>query len=105
MDSSYEVAKFDFMLTFIHNLTSDNDLLSCHFICSRDIFDDMTVLLLANRFQHLINHLFSSTSTLTSSIDTCLMPLMKLSLILPEESEEIQHIIFCRQANIVGEGM
>ena len=44
MEQLSEVAKFDFSLTFIYNPTfDDDDILSCSFVCSRDLFEETTV--------------------------------------------------------------
>ncbi len=104
IEKSYEVSKFDVMLTFIYNPASDNNPLSCRFICSRDTFDETTVFIIAARFQHLFNQLFLSNTT-ASSIDRYMLPITKLNLILPEETEEIKNVVFYRQSNIINEGM
>jgi hypothetical protein len=92
------------MLTFIYNPASNDDRLSCSFVCSRDIFDETTVGTIACRLKHLLNQLFSMNA-IFSQIDTCLMPIIKLNLILSEETEEMKSIVFCRQSNVVNEGM
>ena len=104
LQQSYEVAKFDFMLTFVYNPTSDDDKLSCSFVCSRDLFEETTVTQIARRFQHLFEQIFRSKST-DIRMDPIITSINKLSLILPEEAEEIQRVKFCRLANIVNEGM
>ncbi|CAF4313783.1 unnamed protein product, partial [Adineta steineri] len=48
-----EVAKFDFTLKFIYNPISNDNLLSCRFICSRDLFEDATLTKMIQRFQYL----------------------------------------------------
>jgi non-ribosomal peptide synthetase component F len=104
MEQLYNVAKFDFMLTFIYNPTSDDNPLSCRFICSRDVFDRATVETMARRLKHLVSELFSSNS-IANPFDTCLIPIIKLDLILPEEIDEMKSVIFCRQSNVINEGM
>ncbi|CAF4098502.1 unnamed protein product [Adineta steineri] len=47
LQESYEMAKFDFSLNVAHNPSSDENRLSCCFICSRDIFDGKTVVMIA----------------------------------------------------------
>ncbi|CAF3739403.1 unnamed protein product, partial [Adineta steineri] len=54
LKQSTEIAKFDFMLTFIYNPMSNDDMLSCRNVCSHDLFEDMTVTKIARRFQYLI---------------------------------------------------
>ena len=100
----YETAKFDFMLRFIHNPISENDKLSCQLVCSRDLFDEMTVAKIAQRFEHLILQLFSPNASFLQT-DRSAAAIEKISLILPEEVREIEDTVFCRQSNIVNEGM
>ena len=47
MERLSEVAKFDFSITFVYNPTfdDDDDILSCSFVCSHDIFEETTVTL------------------------------------------------------------
>jgi non-ribosomal peptide synthetase component F len=105
LPQSSEVAKFDFMVIFTYNPTLDHDQrLSCHLTCSRDLFDETTVATIARRFQCLFSQLFAANAAIIQT-DTCLVPVCKLSLILPEEVKERKGIIFCRQSNIVNEGM
>ena len=104
IEQSYEVAKFDFSVTFIYNPTSDDDKLSCSFVCSRDLFEETTVAQIARRFQYLFEQLFRTKST-DIRMDPIITSMNKLSLILPEEAEEIQTVKFCRVEDIVNEGM
>jgi hypothetical protein len=99
-----EVAKFDFMLTFLYNPTSNNSKLSCRLVCSRDVFDETKVTNIAERLKHLCEQIFSSIS-IVSRIDTGLTTISKLDLILPLELKEIENIVFCQQSNILNEGM
>ena len=92
------------MLRFVYNPRYDNGKLSCHFICSRDLFDESTLATMARRFQHLISQLFSSNSA-ADNTDTCMSPVSKLSLILPEEEKEVARAIIRRLPHIVQEGM
>ena len=100
----YEAAKFDFMLRFIHNPTSDDDQFSCHFVCSRDLFDEITVAKIAQRFEYLVLQLFSPNTSFLQT-DRSAATINKISLILPEEVREMEDIVFCRQSNIANEGM
>jgi fengycin family lipopeptide synthetase D len=104
LKQSSEAAKFDFKLTFIYNPALDDNKLSFRLACSRDLFDETTVTNISQRFKYLFEQLFSSNS-IGSRIDTDLTPISKLDLILPEESKEIEDVVFCRQPNIVNEGM
>ncbi|CAF1572595.1 unnamed protein product [Adineta steineri] len=104
LNDSYEMAKFDFSLTFICNSSSDDNQLSCSFVCSRDIFDETTLEIIGRRFQYIVEQLFQTQSSnipvmnVTSSID-------KLSVMLPEEAKEIELVVFQRLKDIVNEGM
>jgi hypothetical protein len=104
MEGSHGVAKFDFSLIFFYKSAADNNRLSCSFICSRDLFDNTTVAQIAERFQYLFEQLFQTKSSNTLSTDSS-SPINKLSLILPEEAEEIQGLIFHRLANIANAGI
>jgi non-ribosomal peptide synthetase component F len=104
IEQSYEVAKFDFSMTFIYNPTSNIDKLSCCFVCSRDLFEETTVAHIARRFQHLFEQLFR-TKSCNSLADKSVSAINEMSLILPEESEEIQSVVFHRVEDIVNEGM
>ena len=101
---SSEVAKFDFMLRFVYNPTLDDNKLSFHLCSSRDLFNEMTIAVIGQRFKHLFEQLFLSNSGF-SRIDTSNTPISKLDLILPEEVRNIEGVIFCRQLDIVNEGM
>ncbi|CAF1584629.1 unnamed protein product, partial [Adineta steineri] len=104
LNESYEMSKFDFSLNFIYNSSSDDNQLSCSFICSRDIFDGTTVTNIGRRFQHVLEQLFSSNS-ISNCIDLYCTSILKVNLILPEEAEERQAIMFQRLENIINEGM
>ncbi|CAF1321659.1 unnamed protein product [Adineta steineri] len=53
LGESYNVAKFDFSLTFIHKPTATNGRLSCYFECSRDLFNSNSLETIARRFEYL----------------------------------------------------
>ena len=104
VDEFYEVAKFDFSLTFIYNSTSDTNRLSCYFQCSHDLFNENTVVKIGQRFQHLLSQLFRiKSSGMVASLST--KSIRRLSLILSEEDDEINRLRFTRLTNIVEEGM
>ena len=103
LEESYEIAKFDFMLTFIYNPTLDDGRLSCSFVCSHDLYEEKTVVNIARRFEYLLEQLFSSKAIITQ-MDQCITSISKLSLILPEENEEIQEIVFHRLSHNINEG-
>ncbi len=99
-----EVAKFDLALRFLYNSTLNDGKLSYRFICSRDHFDEMTVTNIGRQFQYFCFQLFSSEYR-TTQIDQSIKPINKLSLILPEDSKELQRVLFHRLTNILNEGM
>jgi aryl carrier-like protein len=106
LSQSSEVAKFDLMLKFFYDSTLNDGRsgLSCRFVCSRDLFDEMTVANMARRFEHLFFQVFSSKFNTTQN-EQSNMSISKLSLILPEEAKEMQEILFPRLSNILNEGM
>ncbi|CAF0798704.1 unnamed protein product [Adineta steineri] len=104
LQESYEMAKFDFSLNLIYDPSLDDHQLSCSFVCSSDLFHGATVAVIGRRFQHVLEHLFSSKSS-TNCMDLYCTSISKLDLILPEEVEERQAIIFHRLDNIINEGM
>ncbi|CAF1052208.1 unnamed protein product [Adineta steineri] len=104
LERSFEVAKFEFMLTFIYNPILENKRLSFHLTCSHDLFDEITVTNIGRRLEYCFQQLFSPNETI-NRIDTCFTSVSKINLILPEESQEMEDIIFCRQLHIVNEGM
>jgi hypothetical protein len=104
LPQSSEVAKYDFMLRFVYDSRLNDGKLSCSFVCSRDLFEETTVVTIAKRFQHLLFELFSS-NTRAVHIDKLITPINKLSIILLEEAEEMQGIVFHRLSSIVNQGM
>ena len=104
LNESYEMAKFDFSLTFVYNPSSDDNQLCCSFVCSRDLFDKTTLAIISRRFQYVLEQLFLSKSS-TKYIDVYCTFISKVDLILPEEGEEIQAIMFHRLDNTTNEGM
>ncbi|CAF0774911.1 unnamed protein product [Adineta steineri] len=103
LKQSIEIAKFDFMLTFIYNPMSNDDMLSCRIVCSHDLFEDMTVTKIARRFQYLIERLFSMDFNINQT-NILVSPITKLSLISPEEVYEMERIVFFRQPDTMNEG-
>jgi hypothetical protein len=103
LSQSSEVAKFDFMLKFGYDSALNDGKLSCHFICSRDLFDEKTVTNMARKLEHLLVQIFSKFSA--SDNDQSIITISKLSLILPEEAKEMHGVLFHRLPNILNEGM
>jgi hypothetical protein len=100
----YQMAKFDFSMTFIYNSISNENQLSCFLVCSSDIFDKITVTHFAQRFEYFLDQIFG-TEPNANMRDDSIISINKLSLILPEEAREMQTIIFRRMENIGNEGM
>jgi fengycin family lipopeptide synthetase D len=74
------IAKFDFMFTFLHNPTKANGSLSCSVSCSRDLFDQPTVETLGERFLVLMKQLFDPSCAVRRAES-----IYSLSIILPQE--------------------
>jgi hypothetical protein len=104
IEQSYQVAKFDFSIAFAYNPTSDDNQLSCSLVCSRDIFDKTTVALISQRFEYLFDQIFGTNLDMNLR-DDCMISINKLSVILPEEAEEMEGIVFRRLENTANEGM
>ncbi|CAF4156758.1 unnamed protein product, partial [Adineta steineri] len=100
LEQSFVVTKFDFMLMFVYNPTLENNRLSFHLTCSHDLFDEITVTNIGRRLEYCFQQLFSSNRTM-NRIDTCFTAISKFNLILPEETEEMEDVMFCRQSHIV----
>ncbi|CAF4052029.1 unnamed protein product, partial [Adineta steineri] len=78
--------------------------MKCFLDCSTDIFQNQNnVDLLANRFKHILRQLFCSTIVDEPIRNQCSISISNLSLILPEEVEEIQKVIFHRLTTIENE--
>ena len=103
-EQSFEVAKFDFMLTFIYNPMLENNRLSFRLTCSHDLFDEITVTNIGRRLEYYLQQLFSLKENM-NRIDTCFTSISKFDLILPEETQEMENTVFCRQSHIINEGM
>jgi hypothetical protein len=104
IEQSCTAVKFDFDVTFNYNPTAENNKLSCSFVCSRDLYEEKTVIKTARRFQYIFGQLFQTKSS-TVVMDESAASIKKLSVILPEEAEELQEISFHRLKNIVNKGM
>ncbi|CAF3839123.1 unnamed protein product [Adineta steineri] len=103
-EQSFEVAKFDFMLTFIYNPILENNRLAFRLTCSRDLFDEITVTNIGRRLEYCFQQLFSSNETI-NRMDTCSTSISKFDVILREETQEMEDTIFCRQSHIMNEGL
>jgi hypothetical protein len=104
IEQSSEVAKFDFSMRFTYNTTGNDNQMSCSLICSQDIFDKTTVALLSERFEYLFDQIFRTIWDM-NLMDDSMISINKLSVILPEEAEEMEGIVFRRLENTATEGM
>ncbi|CAF1518682.1 unnamed protein product, partial [Adineta steineri] len=102
LNQSSEMAKFDFSLNFVYNSSSDDNRLLCSFVCSSDVSDETTLVTIGRRFQHVVMQLFLVCSNKYQT-DILVSPIIRLSLVLPEEVYEMQQIVFCRQSGIMNE--
>ena len=98
-----EEALFDFELSFLYNPTSDHSGLSCNFVGSCDLFDETKFNKITRCFKYFYSQLFTISSGVMVT-DKFRIPIKNLSLVLPEEVEEMQ-IVFCRLPYIDNEGM
>jgi NRPS condensation-like uncharacterized protein len=104
IEQSFEVAKFDFSMTFTYNPTADNHQMSCSLICSQDLFDKTNVVLLSQRFKYFLNQIFGINLS-ANLIEDSMISINKLSVILPQEAAEMEAMIFRRLENTDKEGM
>ncbi|CAF4209022.1 unnamed protein product, partial [Adineta steineri] len=102
LEQSAEVSKFDFSLTFQYNPLSDNNRLSCRFVCSLDLFEKSTISKIGQRFEYMLEQVFQTQSNNIPAMNVS-SSINKLSLILPEEAEEMELVVFHRLDNIVNE--
>ena len=104
LSQSVEVTKFDFKLVFVYDMTSNDNTLAFHLVCSQDMFDKTSIETMTQRFQHLFSQIFSSKFD-TLQVDDSPKPIGNLSLILPEEMEEMKGAVIDRLPFIVDIGM
>ncbi|CAF4196999.1 unnamed protein product [Adineta steineri] len=102
LEKSVEMSKFDFSLTFEYNLLSDNKRLSCSFVCSHDLFEQSTISQITQRFEYMFEQLFRTQSS-NISVMNMSSSINKLFIILPEEAEEMELVVFDRLENILNE--
>ncbi|CAF4061678.1 unnamed protein product, partial [Adineta steineri] len=102
LEQSAEVSKFDFSLTFVYNPLSENKRLSCRFICSQDLFEKSTISRIAQRFEYMFEQLFQRQPSNIPVMDVS-SSINKVCLILPEEAEEMELVVFHRMKSIVNE--
>nr|ACD54728.1 non-ribosomal peptide synthetase, NRPS-like protein [Adineta vaga] len=74
------IAKFDMTCRLIYDPSAVYSIISCSIICSEDIYDQITVQILMNRYVSLFQQLFDLTS-----VDITSQPVFNLSIILPDE--------------------
>ncbi|CAF1565606.1 unnamed protein product, partial [Adineta steineri] len=102
LDQSTEVAKFDFMSTFIYNPLRDNKKLSCFFVCSNDLYEEKTLENIARRFQYFVSQLFTMNPSV-KELNLWNIPINNLQIILPEEANELHKILFKKVSNSINE--
>ncbi|CAF4065342.1 unnamed protein product, partial [Adineta steineri] len=102
LEQSLEMSKFDFLLTFVYNPSSDDNQLSCSFVCSHDLFEKSTISKIAQRFEYMFEQLFQIQSSNTSEMNVS-SSINKVSLILPKEAEEMELVVFHRLDSTVNE--
>ncbi|CAF4134684.1 unnamed protein product, partial [Adineta steineri] len=103
LEQSVEMSKFDFSLTFVYNPLLDNKRLSCNFICSHDLFEKSTIPKIAQRFQYMFEQLFRTQSSIIPVMNVS-ASINKVCLILPDEAEEMELVMFHRLKDVVNEG-
>ncbi|CAF4502881.1 unnamed protein product, partial [Rotaria sp. Silwood2] len=92
-DQWNETAKFDFMLTFQYDTFLEDKTISCFLVCSRDLYNEATVVKIARRFEYLLFQVFSPTYAKNGN-NRSEVPLTRLTLILQEEAAEIEMMNF-----------
>ncbi|CAF4148434.1 unnamed protein product, partial [Adineta steineri] len=102
LNGLYEMAKFDFSLTFVYNSSSDDNQLSFSFVCSHDLFEKSSISKIARRFEYMFEQVFQTQSSNTPMIDMS-SSVKKVCLILPDEAKEMELVVFHRFENIVNE--
>ncbi|CAF0980449.1 unnamed protein product [Adineta steineri] len=102
IEQADEISQFDFSTMFLYNPTSDDHKLSCRFSCSHDLFDNTTVKTIAQRFQHLLSQLFLTNSNGMEN-NLSIKSIKNLSLILPEEADEIYTLSLDRVIGVTTE--
>ncbi|CAF3901280.1 unnamed protein product, partial [Adineta steineri] len=102
LEQSAEVSKFDFSLTFQYNSLPDNRRLSCSFVCSHDLFEKSTISEIGHRFEYMFEQLFQTQSSNVPTINMS-SSINNVCVILPEEAEEMELVVFYRLENIVNE--
>jgi hypothetical protein len=87
-------------------MTHNHHERTTHFIFeySTDLFNEAMMSSIARRFQHLLSQIFYSSAE-TLQLDQSLEPISKLSLLLLEDVEEIQHTVFYRLSSVDYTGM
>lgn len=102
--TSYEVAKFDFALTFIYDPSSSHEKLSFRLVCSHDLVDKSTAIIMARRLQYLFEQLLIHRQNENDETQL-ILPLARLSVVLPQEADEMQHLIISQQNDSMKRGM
>ena len=104
MNPNSQAAKFDFMLTFKYNPVSCDKRLTCCFVYSNDVYEQNTATRIAERFRCLFERLFGLQSNVVE-IGRSNMSVRRLSLILPEEYNEVGEICLDEMPDITHQGL
>ncbi|CAF1439335.1 unnamed protein product [Adineta ricciae] len=95
---------FDFELMFFYNSTLDSGKLSCLLNFSLDCFNEITLNTITKRFERFYSQLFTiNFNNITT--DEYVLPIRKLSIILPEEIAEMQGAMFHRLSTNANKGI
>ncbi|CAF1457723.1 unnamed protein product, partial [Adineta steineri] len=96
------LSTFDMSVTIAHEHHTRTT--ECVIDCAVEIFQNQAIVnKLATRFQHILRQLFCSSIVGVPIYNQCSISINNLSLILPEEIEEIHNVIFHRLPAIANE--
>jgi hypothetical protein len=102
--STTENSFVDFEMMFEYDHTRDTGKLGCFLFGSVDHFNETTINKMGRKFEHFYSQLFT-TNLNAITIDKCVTPISRLSLILPEEDQEMQGVVFRRLSDIGNKGI
>jgi non-ribosomal peptide synthetase component F len=92
----------DLSLTMTHNYHDQTTHVIFEY--STDVYEDTMISLIARRFQYFLSQFFS-TNVEKNQFNQSLERISKLSILLPEDVEEVQRTIFHRLPSIVDTGI
>ena len=103
LDEVSKVAKFDFMSTFIYNPLADNKKLSYLTVGSNDLYEEKTLYNISRRLHHVISELFRIDSNM--ELNRRNIYISDITIVLPEETNEIQQMLFYQPPNSRNQGL